>query len=354
MAGSSTHGIRFCCAAIMASSILLLSCGGSSSNLNSPTTSPQTNCSDAATGSPTDYSTSPMISGCPVFPTDNAWNADVSNYCVDPNSAQYIASINQDRQYLHPDLGTDPTYGIPFVVVPGSQPLVTVTFNQYPAESDPGPGCMLIGAGCYPFPPDAPVEGGNNSTGDRHVLALLTDPAQHNCTLYEVWEGFKDANDDNWTAANGAVFDLYSDKLRPEGWTSADAAGLPILTGLVRYEEVAAGEVKHALRFTVAQTQRGYIHPATHFASSSGNPALPPMGLRLRLKASYNISSYTGQALVILTALKKYGMIVADNGSSWFISGAPDPRWNDTELEELKSVPGSAFEVVETGTIQTQ
>lgn len=354
MARNSAHGIRFRAAGALAGAILLLSCGGSSPSPIPPTPPPQTNCSNAATGSPTDYSTSPMISGCPVFPTDNAWNADVSNYCVDPNSSRYIASINQDRQYLHPDFGTDPTYGIPFVVVPGSQPLVTVTFNQYPAESDPGPGCMLTGAGCYPFPPDAPVEGGNLSTGDRHVLALLADPANHNCTLYEVWRGFKDATDNNWTAANGAVFDLYSDKLRPDGWTSADAAGLPILPGLVRYDEVAAGEIRHALRFTVAQTQAGYIYPATHYASSSSNPALPPMGLRLRLKASYNISTYTGAALVILTALKKYGMIVADNGSSWFITGAPDTRWNDAELEQLKSVPGSAFEVVETGTIHTQ
>ncbi|HXH48435.1 MAG TPA: hypothetical protein VNM47_03605 [Terriglobia bacterium] len=354
MAGSSTCRTRFCCAVVMLSSILLLSCGGSTSISTTPITPPQTNCSNAATGSPTDYSTSPMISGCPVFPTDNPWNADVSNYCVDPLSAQYISSINQDKQYLHPDFGTNPTYGIPYVVVPGSQPLVTVTFNQYPAESDPGPGCLLIGAGCYPFPPDAPVEGGSTSTGDRHVLALLADPAQNNCTLYEVWEAFKDANDNNWTAANGAVFNLYSDALRPDGWTSADAAGLPILPGLVRYDEVAAGEIRHALRFTVAQTQRGYIHPATHYASSSSNPALPPMGLRLRLKASYNLASYTGQALVILTTLKKYGMIVADNGSSWFITGAPDPGWNDTDLDQLKNVPGSAFEVVTTGTIQTQ
>ena len=354
MRKSSAHRIRFCYAGITLTSLLLLSCGGGFSIVSSSSPSPQTNCSNAPTGSATDYSSSPMISGCPVFPTDNAWNADVSNYCVDPNSDQYIASINQDRQYLHPDFGTNSTYGIPFVVVPSSQPLVTVTFNQYPAESDPGPGCMLTGAGCYPFPPDAPVEGGNLSTGDRHVVALLADPTNHNCTLYEVWRGFKDANDNNWTAANGAVFNLYSDTLRPDGWTSADAAGLPILPGLVRYDEVAAGEIKHALRFTVAQSQAGYIYPATHFASSSTNPALPPMGLRLRLKASYNISTYTGEALVILTALKKYGMIVADNGSSWFISGAPDPRWNDTELEELKNVPGSAFEVVETGTIHTQ
>ena len=318
---------------------------------------PSTTCSNAATGSPTDYSTSPTISGCPVFPTDNPWNADVSNYCVDPNSDQYIASINQEKQYLHADFGSDPTYGIPYVVVPGTQPLVSVVFNQYPAESDfgsSGPGCTVTStSGCYPFPPNAPVEGGSNSTGDRHVLTLQADPTNNNCTLYEVWEGVKDANDNNWTAANGAIFNLYSDKLRPDGWTSADAAGLPILPGLARYDEVAAGEIKHALRFSVYQTQAGFIHPATHFASESNNPALPPMGLRLRLKASYDISSFTGQSLVILTALKKYGMIVADNGSSWYITGAPDPGWDDTDLDQLKTVPGSAFEVVVTGTIQT-
>ncbi|MGA3164851.1 MAG: hypothetical protein ABSF14_01900 [Terriglobia bacterium] len=342
-------------ATILVGSILLLSCGsGSSPSPAPPVTPPAANCSNAVTGSPTDYSTSPVISGCPVFPTDNPWNADISNYCVDPNSAQYIASINQDKQYLHADFGADPTYGIPYVVVPGTQPLVTVIFNQYPAESDPGPGCTLTGAGCYPFPPNAPVEGGNNSTGDRHVLALEADPTQKNCTLYEVWEAVKDANDNNWAAANGAVFNLYSDTLRPDGWTSADAAGLPILPGLARYDEVAAGEIKHALRLTVYQSQRGYIHPATHFASSSSDPSLPPMGLRLRLKASYNISTYTGQAKIILTALKKYGVIVADNGSSWYITGAPDPGWVDTDLDQLKQVLGSAFEVVVTGTIQTQ
>ena len=335
----------------MAGTIFLLSCGsGSSPSPAPPVTPPQPNCSNAVTGGPTDYSTSPLISGCPVFPTDNPWNADVSNYCVDPNSDQYIASINQDKQYLHPDFGNDPTYGIPYVVVPGTQPLVTVTFNLYPGESDPGPGCTLTGAGCYPFPPTAPVEAGS----DHHVLTLLADPTHNNCTLYEVWEGVKDANDNNWTAANGAVFNLYSDKLRPDGWTSADAAGLPILPGLARYDEVAAGEITHALRFTVAQTQAGFIHPATHYASESNNPAFPPMGLRLRLKASYDISSYTGQSLIILTALKKYGMMVADNGSSWYITGAPNSGWDDTDLDQLKNVPGSAFEVVVTGTIQTQ
>jgi len=350
------------CFCILACSLLALSCGSSSS----PGTGSGGNgggqgggsCSNATVGSATDYSTSPTISGCPVFPTDNPWNADVSNYCVDPNSDQYIASINQNKQYLHADFGSDSTYGIPYVAVPSTQPLVSVIFNQFPDESDPGSSSSTCTttttSGCYPFPPDAPVEGGSNSTGDRHVLALLADTTHNTCTLYEVWEAYKDANDNNWTAANGAVFNLYSDKLRPDGWTSADAAGLPILPGLARYDEVAAGEIKHALRFTVAQTQSGYIHPATHFASSSNDTGLPPMGLRLRLKASYDISSYTGQARVILTALKKYGMIVADNGSSWYITGAPDPGWDDADLDQLKQVPGSAFEAVKTGTIQTQ
>jgi hypothetical protein len=358
MATNSTKH-RYCCAATMAGAIFLLSCGSGSSPSPAPAvTPPQSNCSSAPTGSSTDYSTSPVIpstgTGCPVFPTDNPWNADVSNYCVDPNSDQYIASINQDEQYLHPDFGSNPSYGIPYIVVPGDQQLVSVTFNQYPAQSDfgtSGPGCTVTAtSGCYPFPPNAPVEAGS----DHHVLTLLADPANKNCMLYEVWEGVKDANDNNWTAANGAIFNLYSDKLRPDGWTSADAAGLPILPGLARYDEVTAGEIKHALRFTVAQTQAGFIHPATHYASNSNSPALPPMGLRLRLKASYDISSYTGESLVILTALKKYGMMVADNGSSWYISGATDPRWNDTDLDQLKNVPGSAFEVVVTGPIQTQ
>ena len=359
MAGRFTKQSYFCCAGIVVGSLFLFSCGVDFSFRSGPSTPPtQPACSNATTGSSTDYSTSPMISGCPLFPTDNPWNADVSNYCVDRNSDQYIASINQDKEYLHADFGSESTYGIPYVVVPGTQPMVTVVFNQYPAESDfgsPGPNCTVASgtSGCYPFPPTAPVEGGSNSTGDRHVLTLRADPTHHNCTLYEVWEGYKNLPNNGWTAANGAIFNLYSDKLRPDGWTSADAAGLPILPGLARYDEVSAGAITHALRFTVSQTQAGFIHPATHFASDSTDPALPPMGLRLRLKASYDISSFTGQSLVILTALKKYGMIVADNGSSWYITGAPDPGWSDTDLDQLKTVPGSAFEVVVTGTIQT-
>jgi hypothetical protein len=256
---------------------------------------------------------------------------------VHPNSANFIATINgSGRTKLHPDFGGDGQYGIPFVVVPATQPLVPITWTAYGDESDPGP---------YPVPLSAPVEGGPASDGDRHVLVLR----QGECRLYELYRAFQVGS--GWNADSGAIFDLTSNALRPEGWTSADAAGLPILPGLARYDEVASGRITHALRFTVSRTQRGYIHPATHFASSSTDPNRPPMGLRLRLKASFDTSGYTGQARVILEALKVYGMIVADNGSDWYITGAADPRWDDEDLGQLKNVPGSAFEVVDTGTI---
>jgi len=274
----------------------------------------------------------PMVGDCPIFPADNPWNTDISAYPVDPRSDAYIASINEDRQYLHADFGSDPTYGIPYIVVDKSQPFVPITFTDYGDESDPGP---------YPIPKDAPLEAG----GDAHVLTVDTG----NCTLYEMYDA--ETNGKGWDAASGAVFDLRSNKLRPDGWTSADAAGLPIFPGLVRYDEVIAGAIHHALRFTVDQTQAAYIHPATHYASDDDNPDLPPMGLRLRLKADYDISGDTGMSRVILEALKTYGMIVADNGSSWFISGATDPRWDDDDLDQLKAVPGDAFEVVTTGAI---
>lgn len=275
----------------------------------------------------------PTLSGCSVFPADNPWNRDISNDPVDPNSANYIASIGATTN-LHADFGSDPTYGIPYVVVPGSQLFVPITFNEFGSESDPGP---------YPVPPSAPVEAGS----DAHVLVLDSG----NCTLYEMYHAAKDASGPGWSAGSGAKFDLSSNALRPEGWTSADAAGLPILPGLVRYDEVTAGAINHALRFTVSRTQRAYVHPATHYASSSTNANLPPMGLRVRLKASYNISGFTREARVVLNALKKYGMMVADNGSNWFITGATDSRWDDNDLNQLKTVPGSAFEVVQLGTI---
>jgi hypothetical protein len=279
-------------------------------------------------------SAGPQLGGCPVFPADNAWNQDVSGLPVDPGSAAYINTINLSRQFLHADFGENQSYGIPFVVVPAGQPMVPINFVEYGSESDPGP---------YPIPANAPVEGGG--VGDSHVLVLQ----QGACKLYELYHGVYTGP--GWDAGSGAVWDLRSNALRPAGWTSADAAGLPILPGLVRYDEVAAGAIRHALRFTVQSSQRGYILPATHSAGSTTNPSYPPMGLRLRLKASYNISGFTGQSRVILEALRRYGMIVADNGSSWFISGATDPGWVDNDLNQLKGVPGSAFEVVQTGAI---
>jgi hypothetical protein len=226
------------------------------------------------------------------------------------------------------------------VTIPGDQPLVDVDLSAgYFDESDPGP---------YAIPPDAPIEGGPDADGDRHVIAV----DMHNCLLYELYSAYPDG-DGTWTATSGVIWDLTSSALRPLGWTSADAAGLPIFPGLVRRDEVVAGHIGHALRFTVSASQRAIVLPATHWASSSTDATRPPMGLRLRLKASYDISGFSTGNQVILTALKEYGMIVADNGSDWYLSGAHDPLWDDDELGELKSVPGSAFEVVDTGPVYT-
>jgi hypothetical protein len=271
---------------------------------------------------------------CPIFPATNPLNREIAHAPVAPHSAAYIAAIGANL-HLHPDFGTDPHYGIPYTVVGPHQPEVPIDFTAYGSESNPGP---------YPIPPDAPVEGAGEA-GDRHVLVLQEGV----CKLYELYDARRSGG--GWEAAAGAVFDLRSNALRPNGWTSADAAGLPILPLLVRYDEVHAGRIDHALRVTVPRTQAGFIHPATHYASASANPDLPPMGLRLRLKASFNLSSYHGESLVILHALKRYGLIVADNGSSWYLTGAPDPRWNDEDLEQLKRVPGSAFEAVQSGPI---
>ncbi|HWI22146.1 MAG TPA: hypothetical protein VNT22_05965 [Baekduia sp.] len=275
------------------------------------------------------------IAGCPVFPASNAWNRDVSKLPVDPRSADYIASIGA-ADTLHADFGSGKygDYGIPFRVVPRTQKKVPIHFTAYGDESDKGP---------YPIPPNAHIEGGGE--GDSHVIVLQ----KGTCRLYELFAARKTSS--GWDADSGAVFKLKSNKLRPAGWTSADAAGLPILPGLARADEVKRGRITHALRFTVSRTQAGYILPARHKASSSTDPSLPPMGLRLRMKASYDISGYKGQAKIIMVALKKYGMIVADNGSDWFISGTPDKRWKDDDLDQLKRVPGSAFEAVSTGPI---
>jgi len=275
--------------------------------------------------------------GCEVFPPDNAWHENISRLPVSPLSNAYIASIGAGLD-LHPDFGSNLTYGIPYAVVPASQPKVAIHFTAYGDQSDPGP---------YPIPPGAPIEGGSGSSGDRHVLVVQSGA----CKLYELYSAFPNA-DGSWNAASGAVFNLRSNRLRPNGWTSADAAGLPIFAGLIRYDEIQRGYIDHAIRFTAPVTQAGFIHPATHFASSSTNPDLPPMGLRLRLKASFDISRFPRVARIILTAMKRYGLILADNGSPWYFQGATDPRWDDAALDTLKTVPGSAFQVVETGPIR--
>lgn len=277
------------------------------------------------------------VAPCPVFPPDNPWNRDVSADAVDPNSDRYLARMNAGLRKIHPDFGSDATYGIPWTTVPGNQPRVSVTF-LYADESDPGP---------YPIPPTARIEGGAAARGDRHVLVIDRDA----CRLYEMFHSRRVGP--GWSADSGAVFDLRSNILRKDFWTSADAAGLPVFAGLVRRDEVAAGEIKHALRFTMAKTQRAFVHPATHWASASTDPDLPPMGLRVRLKASYDISAFPikGAARVVATALKRYGMLVADNGSDWFISGETNSAWNDAEIAPLKGIPASAFEIVKLGTI---
>jgi hypothetical protein len=279
--------------------------------------------------------TGPSLGGCPMFPADNAWNQKVSSLAVRSDSSTLIANITTGgHTNLHPDFGGAGAYGIPFQIVPSTQPKVPISYTAYGSESDPGP---------FPIPGNAPIEGGSSSTGDRHVLVLQ----QGTCHLYELGRAFWQGN--HWDADVGVNWNLKSNALRPLGWTSADAAGLPILPGLVRYDEVAAGHIDHAVRFTVPNTQKGYIFPATHYASSTTNAALPPMGLRVRLKANFSLAGFHGQSLVILKALKTYGMIVADNGSSWYITGAADRRWNDTDLNQLKTVPGTAFEAVNTG-----
>ena len=273
---------------------------------------------------------SASIAGCPLFPPDNPWRRVISSAPLHPRSAAWVANIGASR-FLHPDFGSDPSYGIPYSVVPASQPKVPISFTAYGDESDPGP---------YPIPPGARIEAG----GDAHVLVASGD-----CHLYELFGAARSGS--GWTAQSGAVFDLRSNALRPAGWTSADAAGLPILPGLVRRDEVLSGHIDHALRFTISTSQRGYISPATHQAGSTTDPNVAPMGGRFRLKASFDLTPYHGAARVILQCLKTYGMFVADNGSNWFISGATDSGWNDTDLDQLKRVPGSAFEAVDTGPV---
>ena len=278
-----------------------------------------------------------------VFPADNAWNADVSSEPVDPNSTALLNSCGGAGRRVHPDFGTvwnGAPNGIPYVLVNGTQPRVPVSF-YYGDESDPGP---------YPIPASAPIEGGPNATGDRHVIVVDTT----NWRLYELFDARPVNGGASWTAGSGATWDLSSNALRPAGWTSADAAGLPIFAGLVRYDEaVVKGAINHALRFTCPTTRRAYVHPARHWASSQTTTAYPPMGMRVRLKATVDISTYPSEVQVILAALKKYGMFLADNGSGMFISGAPDPRWSDDNLATLHRLTNNDFEVVRMGTVVT-
>ncbi len=282
------------------------------------------------------------LNGFVPFQSTSLWNTDISNAPVDPNSANYINFIGSTVT-LHPDFGAgtfhNQTIGIPYQVVAGTQAKVPVTLGAFFDESDPGP---------EPIPSNALIEGyPKPGNGDRHVLVLEKD----GCWLYELYHA--SLSKGNWSADSTAIWDMTINEQRPYTWTSADAAGLPVFVGLARYDEVAAGAINHALRFTVPTTQRAFVLPATHWASTNTSTNAPPMGLRLRLKASFDISGYPADDQVILTAMKKYGLILADNGSGIFISGAPDNRWNNADLNLLKQITASNFEVVQTGTIYT-
>jgi hypothetical protein len=282
----------------------------------------------------------PGASSCPLFPANNSWNQRVDGLPVAKNSASLIARIGLNDP-VHPDFGSGlydgEPIGIPYTVVGSSTRKVPVTF-QYASESDKGP---------YPLPRGVPIEGGYSSSGDRHVIVVDRDT----CTDYELFAAYPHDHGLRWSAGSGAIFNLRSNHLRPAGWTSADAAGLPILPGLARYSDVAAGQIDHALRFTAPCTAARYVYPARHEASTCGGPNLPPMGLRVRLKASVNISGLPYQARVVAQALKRYGMILADNGSPWYISGAPDPHWNNDALHLLDRLTGKDLQVVDTSSL---
>jgi hypothetical protein len=302
---------------------------------------------------------SATLGGCRIFPPDNPWNLDISGYPLNANSATYLANMSPTTAF-HPDWGTvTDAYGFPFSSGTGATPQpITWNASWGPTESDPLPCPTGSNQFCYPIPLTAPIEGGPSAAtdSDRHVLYIDTAGAPNSCTLYELYSAQNPTGGSGWTAANGAIFHLGSNALRPEGWTSADAAGLPILPGLVRFDEtVNQGEIRHAIRFTVSKSYQGYIHPATHAAGNS-SASLPPMGLRLRLKASFATSSFSGPTLVIMTAMKKYGIILADNGSNWYISGESNEGWSsymDDLLAGMRQVHGSDFEVVDTGPVLT-
>ena len=281
--------------------------------------------------------TGPAVGPCPLLPADNVWNTDVSTLPVNARSADWIASSGGTGRLIHPDWGPSGgsvPYGIPWQLVDGSHQKVAVAF-QYADESDPGP---------YPLGPDTPIEGGSSSSGDRHALVVDTST----CTLYETWDTYYAAGGGS-TAGSGAIFHLGSDALRPAGWTSADAAGLPILPGLVRYAELRTGAIRHAIRFTVSQTDTAYIWPARHQAGARSDATLPPMGARFRLKHGVDISHFSADTRIILTAMQHYGLIVADNGSNWYFQGDTDPGWSneDQVLSELKSIPAGDFEALD-------
>jgi hypothetical protein len=274
----------------------------------------------------------PGAPNCPIFPSNNVWNRDISQLPVHPNSRTWIGSIGSDAP-LHPDFGHPAFYGIPFNVVSSATPKIAVQFD-YADESDKGP---------YPIPANPKIEAGD----DRHILIVDKD----SCRLYELYDARK--NNGHWFAGSGAIWNLNSNALRPDGWTSADAAGLPILPGLVRFSEVVTnGVIDHALRFTAPRTRTAHIYPARHDAGESSTASLPPMGVRVRLKASVNISTFSPRNTVILTALKKYGMILADNGSPWFLSGVSNSGFSDDDLHQLTRIHGSDFEVVNTGNLR--
>jgi hypothetical protein len=287
----------------------------------------------------------PGAPNCPVFPANNVWNTNISRLPVDKHSAAWLASMNSSTTYLHPDFGPNPggyPFGIPFIVVRARQPLVRITF-RYASESDKGP---------YPFGPGTPIEGGARAGGDRH--AIMVNP--RTCTLYELWEAHYSARGS--TAGSGAIWHLGSDALRPAGWTSADAAGLPILPGLLDFAQVQAAvrtgrPITHAIRFTAEVTRAAYLWPARHDASSHVSPNVPPMGARFRLKASFDVArfcrnsqAYCRDAKAILVEMKNYGLILADNGSNWFFQGSAFPQWPDALVSLLKAIPARAFQAV--------
>src|SRR5581483_6571973 len=283
------------------------------------------------------------LNGFRPFTVSNPWNTDISSAPVDSNSGAIINFIGSSIG-LHADFGSGQyagsNIGIPYVVVDGTQPLINVNFTAYGSESDPGP---------MPVPANAPIEGDPNpGSGDRHVLVLDSG----NCFLYELYSSYPNS-DGTWDVGSAAVWDLQNDEQRPWTWTSADAAGLSIFAGLARYDEVAAGQIPHALRVTLPQSRAAMIPPASHWAGNSTSSAAPPMGMRLRLKSSYDISGFSATNQVLLTAMKKYGLIMADNGSAMYISGAPDSRWDNNDLHNLGQVPASAFEVVVMNPIYT-